>query len=497
MASHLIQLEPSLRAPAPRRHGKHHRRADVLVQRGLVIPVLDGFDELPSTARRHVLQQINSAMRSKRPVILASRPDEYREAVETTSGPSLKLDGAAGIELLPVAANRAKKYLTKKQGNWDELNQNLGADNPVGTASSSPLHLFLCRTMYEHRSSTPARSPAELLDEARFPTVETIQSHLFEGFIPAIYRETRAGKQSPWSAATTERALRYLARRRNALAPVVGSGTDLKWLRLHHFTQRGRTLLAWVLTAVVSGPIVVSSVLNPSVIPTALVFTAISAFIVHGSLGQTASPREPTAGLRWYWGWVPVPAVIGAAMGAAMAETHIQVGDLEPGPTPYAVFGCLFAFLGAVVCGWRPRKADRNRPVTPVSLMRQDRRTFLVYVLTWTLLVTSVFFSVAAPAIWHAVLVIGYVDWQELLLAVAQVSLFVTAFAVGVGLIAAFTQTACGFFTVACLRHGFVGRTPFRLLVFLEDAHRRGVLRQVGGSYEFRHIELQLHLAAH
>jgi hypothetical protein len=31
---------------------------------------------------------------------------------------------------------------------------------------------------------------------------------------------------------------------------------------------------------------------------------------------------------------------------------------------------------------------------------------------------------------------------------------------------------------------------------FLSDAHRRGVLRQVGAVYQFRHIELQHRLAA-
>jgi hypothetical protein len=41
------------------------------------------------------------------------------------------------------------------------------------------------------------------------------------------------------------------------------------------------------------------------------------------------------------------------------------------------------------------------------------------------------------------------------------------------------------------LRH----RLPWQLLGFLADAHRRGVLRQVGAVYQFRHIELQRRLA--
>ncbi len=36
---------------------------------------------------------------------------------------------------------------------------------------------------------------------------------------------------------------------------------------------------------------------------------------------------------------------------------------------------------------------------------------------------------------------------------------------------------------------------PWSLMDFLSDAHQRGVLRQVGAVYQFRHIELQHRLA--
>ena len=39
-------------------------------------------------------------------------------------------------------------------------------------------------------------------------------------------------------------------------------------------------------------------------------------------------------------------------------------------------------------------------------------------------------------------------------------------------------------------------RLPWPLMDFLNDAHRRGVLRQAGAVYQFRHIELQHRLAA-
>jgi hypothetical protein len=46
------------------------------------------------------------------------------------------------------------------------------------------------------------------------------------------------------------------------------------------------------------------------------------------------------------------------------------------------------------------------------------------------------------------------------------------------------------------LRLAALGWLPLRTLSFLEDAHRRGVLRQPGAVYQFRHIRLQQQLAA-
>lgn len=39
-------------------------------------------------------------------------------------------------------------------------------------------------------------------------------------------------------------------------------------------------------------------------------------------------------------------------------------------------------------------------------------------------------------------------------------------------------------------------RMPLRPMAFLSDAHERGVLRQTGAAYQFRHLRLQQHLAA-
>jgi len=71
---------------------------------------------------------------------------------------------------------------------------------------------------------------------------------------------------------------------------------------------------------------------------------------------------------------------------------------------------------------------------------------------------------------------------------------------VGMGLIGVSTSVLVGgawvSFTLARCWLAFRRRLPWRLMAFLADAHeQRGVLRQAGGVYQFRHLELQRRLA--
>jgi hypothetical protein len=67
--------------------------------------------------------------------------------------------------------------------------------------------------------------------------------------------------------------------------------------------------------------------------------------------------------------------------------------------------------------------------------------------------------------------------------------------AVGLGLVVSTPKTAWPSYMIAkgwlALHH----RLPWPLMSFLADAHQRGVLRQAGAVYQFRHIDLQHRLA--
>ena len=56
--------------------------------------------------------------------------------------------------------------------------------------------------------------------------------------------------------------------------------------------------------------------------------------------------------------------------------------------------------------------------------------------------------------------------------------------------------TVWGPWLLARLWLPLTGRLPWAVMAFLEDAHQRGVLRQAGGFYQFRHARLRDSLAA-
>jgi hypothetical protein len=66
---------------------------------------------------------------------------------------------------------------------------------------------------------------------------------------------------------------------------------------------------------------------------------------------------------------------------------------------------------------------------------------------------------------------------------------------IAVGGITSFALSAGPSYGIARIWLALRHRLPRQLMGFLADAHRRGVLRQAGAVYQFRHIELQRRLA--
>jgi hypothetical protein len=115
--------------------------------------------------------------------------------------------------------------------------------------------------------------------------------------------------------------------------------------------------------------------------------------------------------------------------------------------------------------------SDSDRSISPRQAVREDRTATLVI-------------GLAFAVITGCTLAYGF--------GLAGASVYgLTA-----GLVFGFAVNRWPWFCLARITLAIRGQTPWRLLAFLDGAHRQGILRQDGGVYQFRHARLQEHLAA-
>jgi hypothetical protein len=121
------------------------------------------------------------------------------------------------------------------------------------------------------------------------------------------------------------------------------------------------------------------------------------------------------------------------------------------------------------------RLDDLTWPASPSADLRADRTATLVPPLAFTLsagLVLVVAAQVGDVAYWPPEVFTGF------------------ALAAGTALNIALCASAWFRFAVVRFLLAARGRLPWRLVPFLDDARGRGVLRQIGPVYEFRHAML-------
>ncbi|MGW6014873.1 NACHT domain-containing protein [Streptomyces sp. NPDC055210] len=145
--------------------------------------------------------------------------------------------------------------------------------------------------------------------------------------------------------------------------------------------------------------------------------------------------------------------------------------------------GVILAFSLGLISGltvalhrWLVSPTDIARAGTPLDGLHADRATA---VSRGVLLVVIGFLSTA----------LAVRLWPETTFAASSFMIWLITAPLAIAL------SAWGWLLVTRLWLCGTGRLPWRLMRFLEDAHRRGVLRQAGALYEFRHARLQERLA--
>ena len=207
----LITDYPDL-AAAPPPGSAGDNRFEALLEARLILPILDGLDEIPESARPLAITRINKELKPGEQVVVTCRTEQYRAAVSPQDGQGAVLRAAA-VQLSTLEFGEVASYLREDagpaaKGRWDFLDT-LSAESPARQALATPLMAGLARAIYNPRPDERARDlrhPAELCD---FADRAAVEAHLFDAFIPAAYRHDPAGR---WKAQDAERWLVFLAR---------------------------------------------------------------------------------------------------------------------------------------------------------------------------------------------------------------------------------------------------------------------------------------------
>ncbi|GAA2827779.1 hypothetical protein GCM10010441_60210 [Kitasatospora paracochleata] len=412
------------------------------------------------------------------------------------------------------------------------------ADSPAGRrladVLSTPLMITLARTVY---SESTDRDPAELLDATRFPTVHALEAHLLAGFVPTLYRRlapprTVVGRRRSPRTPDPQRAQRWLGVLAHGLLTADYNHQDLAWWRIGDSLSRTSRLLAVMLTSAVSAsvatwlmgwlspiPPIETLLLGLLLGPAAgLAFGCAHALTVVLAGPRTLepartvlrlpgkrrdSPRPPLRSVALRLAAVLVSGfVMGVGCAVAMSTErslvyHFSITAplaMETLLVNMLVFGVVFSLAGVLAFGLVAAlevPLDIASAASPATLLAENRTAVGRQILVLAPLLTVTIALVGQLVVDLLQGTVGPLNWG------LKGGLGVGAIGgVGGALAYAVGFTAWGQWLVMVrLWLPLTGRLPWDVVTFLDDAHRRGVLRQAGAVYQFRHQRLQHHLA--
>lgn len=495
LADQLMIDHPALGSPAAE-DGAEPTQAAALLVHGLVLPILDGLDEIPDMVRGSAISRINDALRPGEQLVMTCRIQQYQDAVRPQEGADVSLRAAAAIQLHHLDADAVRRYLCDDaagpvaKARWEPVLGVLGTDAPTAQALSTPLMVGLARAIFNPRPGEltgALRDPVELCSPA-LEDREAVESLLFEGFIPAVYRDNPAGR---WKAHDAEQWLVFLAR---YLEYTIAS-PDLAWWQLSRALPR----LIWAFGAALGAiaGVMAGVALGTGNTPkghghaTTLVElavaggTVIATYVMYGIVSKKP---VPVSGLSWRPSRsvvrIGVGSIVVAGIGVMFGVVLGIAAEAEAGAVVVVatVVGGALGLLAAIASALLNPEViplDLSSAASPPAALAADRSTGIAAGATVAL---------AAGAIIGAC-----IDFDGYGATVATLSAIVSlavAWIISSFVIAAWPSYAIARICLA-MRH----RLPWSLELFLADAHQRGVLRQAGAVYQFRHIELQHRLA--
>jgi hypothetical protein len=356
----------------------------------------------------------------------------------------------------------------------------------LAEALSTPLMVYLARAIY---SDASGNDPAELLDRTRFPTATDIQQHLLTAFVPAVYRITTPNGGQVGAAT---RWLTYLARQGNERR-----AEELAWWQLRERVPRGVRVLCFGAVHGLAALLTVAllqllfthfggrgdAVLWPGLALSGVV--ALVGGLYAGWPVESPAPTRTWTGVHGrvrgvFTSFVLVFFVVKASF-LPVKLALLAVGGWSLsfvfGTVPSIAVALSTAFT-VTLLRFVEAPADVNRVSSPRASLEASRRSALL---------RSAAVTVAC--------VIG-IGGAFGAFGGLTVGLVAAGMALPGRLAYVLTSTAWGaWFTVTRPYLALTGRLPWRTIRFLDDARQRGVLRQAGPVYRFRHEELRRCLA--
>jgi hypothetical protein len=543
LAARLEQDYPPLRATELGRD-----MAQTLAERGHILPVLDGLDELPPAAQARVITALNRSLSGEDQLILTSRTSEFGHTVQEAGE---VLHSALVIEPDPLTPATAADYLARclppRPGPvWEQILTGLRATpapppGPIAALAqitATPLGLWLLRAVY----ITASTDPAALIDPDRFPDLPALRAHLFDRLIDALITTRDPGTDPAdlfrprrrYDPTRVQRWLGYLAHHLSYTTnDATTTGTrDFAWWHLarntHALTRRtaltlGLTvgliygLAAGLVLGLLHGLIRFSFLRGEFTLGLVqgLMFGLTGGLIAGlaiGLKGTSWSQQSPGfADLRIRGRLRQFTNLRGAAL-RTMLEAGLAVGlmaglvaglttgleagpkrGLEAGLTAGPGFGLVFGLIGGLAyqfIRWAETPTRTGQASTPMTSWRADRALNMLRITTFGLTAGPAFGLMNAFA--HAR---PNEPWAGPTSGLLGMLVGVLTFGPTVGLWPGRYHASLAYL-VATYRLARAGWLPRRLMPFLDDAHRLGLLHAVGPFYQFRHAELQDHLAA-
>jgi hypothetical protein len=475
--------------------------ASQLVKGRHIIPLLDGFDELAPDLRAEGIHRLNMARDHGEALVLTSRPHEYMEALTHANSvfryaavielEDLTLDDVVDYlprTTRPVAQNQKQAEENANRTKWDPVLASMrSAPEDVQGAMllevlSVPLMVSLARSIY---SETPA-DPAELLDADRFPDAATMSDHLFDQFVKTAYEYPSSDRlhdkhNKSWRPEDARRWLSFLAVHLHSLAT-----RDIAWWRIKTAVPGIAFLLAWISMCGIGIALIIFAI-AVDVLRMALIGASFAAAAAGLSLSLlNASPKEFRRLTSYRQRLSPrtlllmVTRAIGSGIGLgaiigliAATENQFRISTILFAVTIGFSVWLLMSILTAVVTG----PANLPRIASPDAAFRIDFKIATLTGASYGLVCAAIF------AVVHLI-VIGDLWLPGLAIAVVMVMAVVIL------------ASASGAWLASRIWLASTGRLPWRTMVFFKDAHQRGILRQVGSLYQFRHASLQDRLAS-